>query len=126
VDAARPPKSANKTNDGSVAVWVLAALVLVSINLRPAVTTVADFRDGVRDDPLRTLLLNGTARQAVLSVVAGRTLMADGEIAGVDLGYWRRRGQELFDKMKVAYTLRDASRRTAAELFPPVYARVEH
>ncbi|WP_104174841.1 chlorohydrolase family protein [Arthrobacter sp. Y81] len=85
-----------------------------------------DFRDGVRDDPLRTLLLNGTARQAVLSVVAGRTLMADGEIDGVDLGYWRRRGQELFDKMKAAYTLRDASRRTTAELFPPVYARVEH
>ena len=74
----------------------------------------------------RTLLLNGTARQAVLSVVAGRTLMADGEIDGVDLGYWRRRGQELFDKMKAAYTLRDASRRTTAELFPPVYARVEH
>ncbi|MDQ0078900.1 hypothetical protein [Arthrobacter oryzae] len=38
MDAARPPKSANKTNDGSVAVWVLVALVLVSINLRPAVT----------------------------------------------------------------------------------------
>ena len=87
--------------------------------------SLADFRDGVSDDPLRTLLLNGTARQAVLSVVAGRTVMADGEIAGVDLGYWRRRGQELFDKMKAAYTLRDASRRTTAELFPPVYARVE-
>ncbi len=47
-------------------------------------------------------------------------------IDGVDLGYWRRRGQELFDKMKAAYTLRDVSRRTTAELFPPVYARVEH
>lgn len=29
-------------------------------------------------------------------------------------------------KMKAAYTQRDASRRTPAELFPPVYARVEH
>ena len=33
--------------------------------------SLGDFRDGVHDDPLRTLLLNGTARQAVLSVVAG-------------------------------------------------------
>lgn len=41
MEAARPPKSANKSSDGTVAVWVLAALVLVSINLRPAVTTVA-------------------------------------------------------------------------------------
>jgi hypothetical protein len=38
----------------------------------------------------------------------------------------RRKGQELFDKMRDAYTLRDASRRSRAELFPPVYARVEH
>ena len=68
--------------------------------------------------------VNGTARQAVLSVVAGRTLMADGEIDGVDRA--APRGQELFDKMKAAYTLRDVSRRTTAELFPPVYARVEH
>jgi 8-oxoguanine deaminase len=85
-----------------------------------------DFADAALLLFFRALLLNGTARQAVLSVVAGRTLMADGEIDGVDLGYWRRRGQELFDKMKAAYTLRDGSRRTTAGLFPPVYARVEH
>lgn len=84
-----------------------------------------DIRDGVRDDPLRTLLLNGTARQAMLSVVAGRTIMRDGEIDGVDLGFWRRRGQELFEKMRSAYSLRDASRRASGELFPPVYAREE-
>ncbi len=45
---------------------------------------------------------------------------------GVDLGYWHCKGQEPFDKMRAAYPLRDASRRTTAELFPPVYARVEH
>jgi 8-oxoguanine deaminase len=83
-----------------------------------------DVRDGVRDDPLRTVVLSGTARQAVLSVVAGRTIMQDGEIDGVDLGFWRR-GQEFFDKMRSAYSLRDASRRTSGELFPPVYAREE-
>ncbi|MCP1412604.1 chlorohydrolase family protein [Paenarthrobacter sp. A20] len=87
--------------------------------------SLADIRDGVHADPLRTLLLNGTARQAVLSVVAGRTIMADGVIAGVDLDHWRLKGQELFEKMRSAYTVRDARNRPADELFPPVYARLE-
>ncbi|YCK81115.1 chlorohydrolase family protein [Arthrobacter sp. D3-18] len=87
--------------------------------------SLGDIRDGVHDDPLRTLLLNGTARQAVLSVVAGRTIMTNGVIEGVDLDYWRLKGQELFDKMRNAYTVRDARNRAADELFPPVYARLE-
>lgn len=84
-----------------------------------------DIRDGVHDDPLRTLLLNGTARQTVLSVVAGRTIMADGRIDGVDLQHWRRKGQKLFYKMRHAYSARDSLNRGADELFPPVYARLE-
>ena len=87
--------------------------------------SLGDIRDGVHDDPLRTLLLNGTARQAVLSVVAGRTIMTNGVIEGVDLDYWRVKGQELFDKMRNANTMRDARNRAADELFPPVYARLE-
>jgi CP family cyanate transporter-like MFS transporter len=40
--AARPPDGVIKTSDGgTVTIWVLVALILVSINLRPAVTTVA-------------------------------------------------------------------------------------
>lgn len=87
--------------------------------------SLGDIRDGVHEDPLRTLTLNGTARQAVLSVVAGRTVMADGLIEGVDLDYWRGKAQELFARMREAYTLRDALNRPSDELFPPVYARVE-
>lgn len=87
--------------------------------------SLSDIRDGVHEDPLRTLLLNGTARQAVLSVVAGRTIMADGAIDGVDLEFWRVRGQELFDTMRRAYSDRDTRNRSADELFPPVYARLE-
>ncbi|MFC8041584.1 chlorohydrolase family protein [Paenarthrobacter sp. NPDC057355] len=87
--------------------------------------SLGDIRDGVHEDPLRTLLLNGTARQAVLSVVAGRTIMAEGRIEGVDLEFWRSRGQELFDKMRRAYSQRDIRKRPADELFPPVYARLE-
>jgi len=87
--------------------------------------SLEDVRDGVHDDPLRTLLLNGTARQAVLSVVAGRTIMVDGTIEGVDLAFWRSKGQELFDRMRGAYSSRDFGNRPADELFPPVYARLE-
>ncbi|MET3902504.1 chlorohydrolase family protein [Paenarthrobacter sp. 4246] len=87
--------------------------------------SLGDIRDGVHEDPLRTLLLNGTARQAVLSVVAGRTIMADGLIAGVDLDFWRMRGQELFGKMRAAYQVRDMGQRPSDQLFPPVYARLE-
>ncbi|MDR6986268.1 cytosine/adenosine deaminase-related metal-dependent hydrolase [Paenarthrobacter nitroguajacolicus] len=87
--------------------------------------SLGDIRDGVHEDPLRTLLLNGTARQAVLSVVAGRAIMTEGRIAGLDLEYWRSRGQELFETMRRAYTARDIRNRPADELFPPVYARLE-
>lgn len=51
--------------------------------------------------------------------------MHNGGIGGVDLGIWPRKRQALFDEMRSAYSLRDASRRTAEELFLPVYARVE-
>lgn len=87
--------------------------------------SLGDIRDGLHEDPLRTLTLNGTARQAVLSVVAGRTIMADGLIEGVDLDYWRGKAQELFARMREAYTLRDGLNRPSDELFPPVYARLE-
>lgn len=87
--------------------------------------SLRDIRDGVHDNPLKALTLNGTARQAVLSVVAGRTVMADGIIEGVDLDSWRRKAQELFNKMRNSYTQRDTANRPADELFPPVYARLE-
>ncbi|MDQ4504002.1 chlorohydrolase family protein [Sinomonas sp. ASV322] len=84
---------------------------------------LGDLRDGVHEDPVRTLVLNGTARQCVLSVVAGRTVVEDGGLPGEDLSWWRRRGQELFDKMRSAYSERDERRRGVDELFPPVYGR---
>ncbi|MET8506140.1 chlorohydrolase family protein [Streptomyces sp. NPDC004787] len=82
-----------------------------------------DFRMGVTEDPLRTLVLNGTARDAVLTMVAGRVIMRDGRIPGVDLGALRRAGQELFELMRAAYPERDHRRRPVDELFPPVFPR---
>ncbi|WP_405749621.1 amidohydrolase family protein [Streptomyces sp. NBC_00012] len=84
-----------------------------------------DIRDGVQDDPVRTFLLNGTARQATHSVVAGRPVMTDGRIPGVDLVNLRRRAQSLFDRMREAYSERDLRRRGARELFPPTFPPFE-
>lgn len=77
-----------------------------------------DIRDGVLDDPIRTLLLNGTARQATHSVVAGRMIMRDGMIPGVDLQQLRAEAQHLFARMREAYSERDVQGRSADELFP--------
>ncbi|MEO8219266.1 MAG: chlorohydrolase family protein [Specibacter sp.] len=83
--------------------------------------SLGDFRDGITADPVRTLLLNGTARNAFHSVVAGRTIMADGVIPGVDLEALGREAAEIFAKMRDAYGERDWKGRPASELFPPSY-----
>ncbi|WLQ39301.1 hypothetical protein P8A22_04215 [Streptomyces laculatispora] len=77
-----------------------------------------DVRDGVQDDPVRTFLLNGTARQATHSVVAGRPATTDDRIPGTDLPNLRRRAQPLSETMRAAYGERDLRRRGAGELFP--------
>lgn len=83
--------------------------------------SLGDLRDGVLDDPVRTLLLNGTARQVTHSVVAGRMVVRDGSIPGVDVAALRSRGQELFEKMRAAYPQRDGRGRSEQALFPPTF-----
>ncbi|MEV3858874.1 chlorohydrolase family protein [Streptomyces sp. NPDC050095] len=80
-----------------------------------------DLRDGVLDDPVRTLLLNGTARNATHSVVNGRPVLIDGRLPGVDTETLRGRAQDLFAKMRAAYGERDVRGRSADELFPPTF-----
>ncbi|MFG2432507.1 chlorohydrolase family protein [Streptomyces sp. NPDC048590] len=80
-----------------------------------------DIRDGVMDDPVRTFLLNGTARQATNSVVAGRPVLVDGGLPGIDLEALRRDSQALFERMRAAYSERDVERRETAELFPATF-----
>jgi 8-oxoguanine deaminase len=70
---------------------------------------------------VRTLVLSGTARQVTHSVVAGRTVVRDGRIPGVDMDALRQRGQRLFETMRAAYAERDHQHRTADELFPPTF-----
>ncbi|MFD8571138.1 chlorohydrolase family protein [Streptomyces sp. NPDC059639] len=80
-----------------------------------------DIRDGVLDDPVRTFLLNGTARQATNSVVAGSPVLVDGGLPGLDLETLRRDAQALFERMRAAYSERDTERRDTAALFPPTF-----
>lgn len=82
-----------------------------------------DVRMGAVDDPLRTLVLNGTARDACLTMVAGRVVMRDGKIDGIDLDAIRDDTQILFGRMRNAYTGRDHRSGTTDELFPPVFPR---
>ncbi|WP_432165552.1 chlorohydrolase family protein [Streptomyces sp. bgisy031] len=85
------------------------------------VLNLGDFRQGVVDDPLRTLMMAGSARDVTTTVVAGRTVVAEGTVPGLDLVSMRGRAQELFERMRAAYSERDVRRRPAEVLFPPAF-----
>ena len=82
---------------------------------------LSDVRLGVVDDPVRTIVMNGSARDVRMTVVAGRMVAMDGAIPGVDLPGMRARAQQLFAKMRSAYSMRDVHRRGPEELFPPAF-----
>ncbi|SJN10170.1 Chlorohydrolase/deaminase family protein [Leucobacter sp. 7(1)] len=89
--------------------------------------SLADVRMGAVDDPIRTLTLSGTGRDAHFSMVAGRIVMREGLLPGVDLAELRREGQRVFEALRAAYPERDALAPTGGssetELFPPVFPR---
>ncbi|WGD38297.1 chlorohydrolase family protein [Lysinibacter sp. HNR] len=99
---------------GRIAVGATADLVAFSL---------ADLRAGAVDDPVRTLILAGTGRDAHFSMVHGSVVMRDGKLPGVDTEALRVEGQRIFEKLRGAYSERDASARnpSAAELFPPLF-----
>ena len=80
-----------------------------------------DPRFGIVDDPIRTLVINGSARDVKMTVVAGRVVMRDGNVTGAPSAGVAERAQLLFERMRRAYAERDYLGRTAAELFPPTF-----
>lgn len=80
-----------------------------------------DFRDGVVEDPLRTLVLNGSARNVTDTFVAGRHVVQNGAIPGVDLSALRSEAQELFALLREGYSVRDTERRAVEHLFPATF-----
>ncbi|WP_309082241.1 chlorohydrolase family protein [Zhihengliuella sp.] len=85
------------------------------------IASLTDFRDGAVEDPLRTLILNGSARNVTDTFVAGQPVVVDGGLPGIDLEELRAEGQALFDQMVAAYSERDYRRRGTEELFPATY-----
>jgi cytosine/adenosine deaminase-related metal-dependent hydrolase len=83
--------------------------------------SLADLRMGAVEDPIRTLVLAGTARDATFSMVAGRVVMRDGVLPGVDLAQLRRDGQRVFERLRASYAERDYTGSAVEELFPPVF-----
>jgi hypothetical protein len=84
----------------------------------------ADPRVGVTDDPIRSLLMNGNGRDAVMTIVAGRIVMQHAQVPGIDLVAIRRRAQGLFERMRAAYSLRDYLHRSPDQLFPSSFPQL--
>lgn len=87
------------------------------------IADLTDFATGVVEDPLRTLVVNGSGRDIVRTVVAGRTVMLDGVVLGTDQAALATTGQRLFETMRDAYPGRDARGRSVEQLFPATFPR---
>ena len=85
------------------------------------VVDLAHDRIGLRVDPIRTLLLGGSGRDVVHSVIDGRVVMADGRIPGFDFASAQDRAQAQFDRLTARYPERTWRHPPVEEIFPPSY-----
>ena len=72
-------------------------------------------------DPIQTLLLNGSGRDVSDVMIAGRFVMRDGIIPGVDAAADRERAQAQFDRMVAQYPDRTLFHPPLDQIFPPSY-----
>lgn len=87
------------------------------------VADLSDFAMGAIEDPIRSLVVNGSGRDIKRTIVAGRTIMEDGAVAGVkDMESLSRDAQAIFNEIKSAYPSRDFLDRSTDELFPPSFS----
>ena len=89
------------------------------------IVSLDSLRSGPVEDPIRTMLLNISGWNIKTVVINGRIVMEDGIIPGIDQQDLRQKGQNYFEKLRSAYTHRDYRRRTAEDLFPPVFRMIE-
>jgi len=85
---------------------------------------VVDFDDpfmGQAIDPIQTLMLNATARAVRTVMIAGRFVMEDGVIPGIDEADYHRRAQRQFDGLVAKYPLRTFNHPPVEGIFPPSY-----
>ena len=86
-----------------------------------AVFDLSNPRFGPVDDPIRSLVLMGNGRDTRRVVVAGRTVVEDGSLPGVDHAAERERAQEYLATYRASYSERDYLHRSERELFPPSF-----
>lgn len=72
-------------------------------------------------DPIQTLLLNGSGRDVSDVMIAGRFVMRDGVIPGVDAMTDQGRAQTQFDRMVTQYPDRTLFHPPLDQIFPPSY-----
>ena len=76
------------------------------------------FHMGQVDDPIRTLIMNGSGTDVKTVVINGRFVMHDRVIPGVDFKDLAMQGQAFYNKLKDSYSERDYLRRSSQEMFP--------
>lgn len=81
-------------------------------------------RTGPIEDPIRTLFMNchGSAVRDV--IVAGRHVVKDGAIPGLDVAALRHAASAYFVRYRQAYCRWDVEHGTTDELFPPTFRRI--
>ncbi len=72
-------------------------------------------------DPIQTLLIGASGRDVRHVVVAGRTVVADGEVPGFDMQAATRRAQAQFEGLMARYPERTLGHPPVAEIFSASY-----
>jgi cytosine/adenosine deaminase-related metal-dependent hydrolase len=88
------------------------------------IVDLSQLRTGPIDDPIRSMILNGSGAQVRTVIVDGRTVVEHGAIPGLDADAMRRRAQVYFETYTAAYSERDYLRRPPEVLFPPSFRTI--
>lgn len=86
-----------------------------------AIFDLDSFHLGQIDDPLRTLVLNGSGMDASDVYIDGRQVMENRRIPGVNLEQLHHWSQGHFGTLKASYAQRAYQRLSPEELFPPAF-----
>lgn len=86
---------------------------------------LSGFHLGPVVDPVKTMLLAGTGRDFVASVIAGRMVMAEGRVVGADERVLAAAADRLMAKLMASHPPRAPGTPSLAELFPPVFPVAE-
>ncbi|WES63112.1 chlorohydrolase family protein [Microbacter sp. GSS18] len=82
---------------------------------------LGNVRDGIVDDPIRTMIQHSSARAVTMTMVGGEVRVLDGELVGVDMASLQDAAQRIFRKLRAGYGARTAEPSPPDELFPPSY-----